>query len=70
MTILAERGTNARISQTEFSNRMGSSTAIARRQRALEDDGYITGHQAILDLNHFGLNTTVLVRVMLEVTRP
>ncbi|WP_247804973.1 winged helix-turn-helix transcriptional regulator [Bradyrhizobium sp. 191] len=52
MTILAELSTNARISQTELSSRMGlSSTAIARRQRALEDDGYITGYQATLDLN-------------------
>lgn len=67
MTILAELSTNARISQTELSNRMGlSSTAIARRQRALEDDGYITGYQATLDLNRFGLNTTVLVRVTLD----
>ncbi len=67
MTILAELSTNARISQTELSNRMGlSSTAIARRQRALEEEGYITGYQAILDLTRFGLSTTVLVRVTLD----
>lgn len=67
MMILAELSHNARISQTELSNRMGlSSTAIARRQRALEDGGYITGYQAILDLNRFGLCTTVLVRVTLD----
>ena len=40
--------------------------AIARRQRALEDDGYIKGYQAMLDLSRFGLNTTVLVRVTLD----
>ncbi|WP_409190206.1 Lrp/AsnC family transcriptional regulator [Bradyrhizobium sp. RDM4] len=67
LTILAELSTNARISQTELSNRMGlSSTAIARRQRTLEDEGYITGYQATLDLTRFGLNTTVLVRVTLD----
>lgn len=67
LSILAELSTNARISQTELSNRMGlSSTAIARRQRALEDDGYIKGYQAMLDLSRFGLNTTVLVRVTLD----
>ena len=67
MTILAELSTNARVSQTELSNRVGlSSTAIARRQRALEDAGYIRGYQAILDLNQFGLNTTVLVRIALN----
>ncbi|MHB0773852.1 Lrp/AsnC family transcriptional regulator [Bradyrhizobium sp. 1.29L] len=66
MTLLAQLSANARISQTELSNRMGlSSTAIARRQRALEDEGYIMGYQAILDLNRFGLSTTVLVRVTL-----
>ncbi|UPJ47893.1 Lrp/AsnC family transcriptional regulator [Bradyrhizobium sp. 200] len=66
MTILAELSTNARISQTELSNRMGlSSTAIAPRQRA-RGRGYITGYQAILALNRFGLNTTVLVRVTLD----
>ncbi len=67
MTILAELSTNARISHTELSNRMGlSSTAIARRQRALEEEGYITAYQAVLDLNRFGLSTTVLVRVALD----
>ncbi|WP_076866083.1 Lrp/AsnC family transcriptional regulator [Bradyrhizobium mercantei] len=67
LSILAELSTNARISQIELSNRMGlSSTAIARRQRALEDDGYIKGYQAMLDLSRFGLNTTVLVRVTLD----
>ncbi len=67
MTILAELSANARISQTELSNRMGlSSTAIARRQRSLEEEGYIRGYQAILDLNRFDLNITVLVRVTLD----
>lgn len=51
ITTLAEHSANARISQTELSTRMGlSSTAIARRQRALEDGGYITEYQAVTDL--------------------
>ena len=43
-----------------------SSTALARRQKALEDEGYIHGYQASLDLAQFGLTTTVLVRIALE----
>jgi Lrp/AsnC family leucine-responsive transcriptional regulator len=67
MTILAELSANGRASQTELSNRMGlSSTAIARGQRTLEEEGYIAGYQAILNASRFGLNTTVLVRVTLD----
>ena len=67
MTILAELSANARVSQTELADRVGlSSTAIARRQRTLEDEGYIRGYQAILDLSRFGLSTTVLVRIALN----
>jgi Lrp/AsnC family transcriptional regulator, leucine-responsive regulatory protein len=67
MTILAELSVNARASQTELASRVGlSSTAIARRQRALEEAGYIRGYQAILDLSRFGLSTTVLVRIALN----
>ena len=32
----------------------------------LEDEGFIRGYQAVLDLARFGLSTTVLVRVTLE----
>jgi DNA-binding Lrp family transcriptional regulator len=65
--ILSELTANARASQVDLSTRIGlSSTAIARRQRALEENGLIRGYQAILDLNRFGLSTTVLVRVTLE----
>jgi DNA-binding Lrp family transcriptional regulator len=67
IAILAELTTNARASHTELSNRVRlSSTAVARRQKALEDEGYIRGYQASLDLARFGLNTTVLVRIALE----
>ena len=37
-----------------------------RRQKVLEEEGYIQGYQAVLDLTRFGLSTTVLVRVTLE----
>ena len=65
--ILSELTANARASHVDLSARVGlSSTAIARRQRALEKDGLIQGYQAVLDLNRFGLSTTVLVRITLE----
>jgi Lrp/AsnC family leucine-responsive transcriptional regulator len=66
-TILAELSANARVSMVDLATRVGlSSTAIARRQRSLEEDGFIQGYQAVLDLNRFGLHTTVLVRIALE----
>jgi Lrp/AsnC family leucine-responsive transcriptional regulator len=66
-TILAELAANARVSQVDLASRVGlSSTAIARRQKALEENGFIRGYQAILDLSRFGLRTTVLVRIALE----
>ena len=65
--ILAELAANARVSMVDLATRVGlSSTAIARRQRALEENGFIQGYQAILDLGRFGLRTTVLVRIALE----
>ena len=67
IAILAELTANARASHTELSGRVGlSSTALARRQKTLEENGYIKGYQAALDLTRFGLGTTVLVRIALE----
>src|SRR3981189_2247748 len=66
-TILSELTINARASQVELAARVGlSSTAIARRQKVLEEEGFIKGYQAVLDLRRLGLSTTVLVRVTLE----
>src|SRR6202142_3275195 len=66
-TILSELTINARASQVELAERVGlSSTAIARRQKSLEESGFIQGYQAVLDLGRFGLRTTVLVRIALE----
>jgi len=65
--ILAELASNARTSLVDLASRVGlSSTAIARRQRALEENGFILGYQATLDLKQFGFRTTVLVRIALE----
>ena len=67
ITILAALTANARASQVELAARVGlSSTAIARRQRALEENGFIRSYQAVLDLGRFGLSTTVLVRITLD----
>jgi len=66
-TILSELTENARASQVELAARVGlSSTAVARRQRALEEEGLIRGYQAVLDLGRFGLATTVVVRITLD----
>jgi Lrp/AsnC family transcriptional regulator, leucine-responsive regulatory protein len=65
--ILSRLASNARVSQVELSEQVGlSSTAIARRQKALEENGFICGYQAVLDLQRFGLATTILVRITLE----
>jgi DNA-binding Lrp family transcriptional regulator len=67
ITILAELSANARVSQVDLADRVGlSSTAIARRQKILEENGFIQGYQAVLNLGLFGLQTTVLVRITLD----
>jgi len=67
LAILAELTANARVSHIELSNKVGlSSTALARRQKTLEELGHIQGYQATLDLTKFGLGTTVLVRISLD----
>ena len=58
---------NGRATHVELADKVGlSSTACARRQRALEDEELIRGYQAVLDLKRLGLSTTVLVRITLE----
>jgi len=65
--ILSALTENARVSQVELAARVGlSSTAVARRQRALEEGGLIRGYQAVLDLGRFGFAATVVVRITLE----
>ncbi len=43
-----------------------SASAVARRQRALEEAGVIRGYGADIDPAAFGLNTTVIVQVTLK----
>lgn len=65
--ILTELAANGRLSQAELSARVGlSPTAAARRQKALEEAGYIAGYQAVLGLDRLGFGATVIVRITLE----
>lgn len=65
--ILSELTRNGRVSHAELSTRVGlSPTACARRQKALEDSGMITGYQAVLGLDRLGYGTTVIVRITLD----
>jgi Lrp/AsnC family transcriptional regulator, leucine-responsive regulatory protein len=43
-----------------------SPTAVARRQKALEESGVIRGYHAEIDLAKFGLCTTVVVHITLK----
>lgn len=64
--LLSHLAANGRITQTELSERVGlSSTACARRQKSLEEEGYIVGYRAVFGLRRFGFSTTVLVRITL-----
>jgi len=66
-SILRELVRNGRITHAELAERVGlSSTASARRQRALEEAGFITGYQAVLGLDRLGYSTTVIVRIALD----
>jgi DNA-binding Lrp family transcriptional regulator len=65
--ILEELSKDARASQVYLAGKVGlSGTAIARRQKALEENGFIKGYRATLDLGLFGLRLTILVRIALD----
>jgi DNA-binding Lrp family transcriptional regulator len=67
LALLRELVGDARASHTDLSTRIGlSSTAVARRIRSLEDEGVIRAYAAVLDLDRFGLGTTVVVRIALD----
>ncbi|MDQ0314031.1 Lrp/AsnC family transcriptional regulator [Amorphus orientalis] len=61
---LAEDG---RASHVVLGDRIGlSASAVARRQRSLEESGLIAGYRAVIGLKALGLGTTVIVRITLD----
>lgn len=56
------RATNVELAQAVHL----SASAVARRQRALEEAGVIRGYSADIDASAFGFNTTVVVQVTLK----
>jgi DNA-binding Lrp family transcriptional regulator len=61
---LADAG---RASHVELAERIGlSPTAVARRQRLLEESGVIAGYRAVLGLKALGMTATVIVRITLD----
>ncbi|HZP08236.1 Lrp/AsnC family transcriptional regulator [Methyloceanibacter sp.] len=65
--ILAALLEDGRLSQVELAERIPlSATAIARRIRALEEDGVIQGYQARINRDAIGLGMTVIVHVGLN----
>jgi Lrp/AsnC family transcriptional regulator, leucine-responsive regulatory protein len=67
LMILSELARDARQSQVELAQRVGlSTTAVARRQKALEDSGVIKAYHVVLDMAQFGYAITVLVRIALD----
>jgi DNA-binding Lrp family transcriptional regulator len=68
--LLASLVANARATSFALAETIGRSpTAIARRQRALEDAGVIAGYTAALDLAALGHATTVHIKMTLESQR-
>jgi Lrp/AsnC family transcriptional regulator, leucine-responsive regulatory protein len=68
--ILAALVADARTSLADLAPKVGlSSTACARRLKALEERGIISGYHAVLDHKRLGLAATVLVRIRLDSQR-
>ncbi len=58
---------NGRLSQVQLAEQVPlSPTAIARRIRALEDDGVIAGYEARINRQMLGYNMMVIVRIVLK----
>ena len=65
--LLAELGERGRAPHVELAQAVHlSASAVARRQRALEEAGVIRGYRADIDPAAFGFTTTVVVQVMLK----
>lgn len=66
-SILAALMEDGRLSQVQLAERVPlSPTAIARRIRALEEDGVIEGYQARISREALGLTMTVMVSISLK----
>lgn len=67
IAILQELQTDARLTNTELSARVGLSAAPCwRRVRALEEAGYITGYRAEINRQKIGLDVLAFVRLDAE----
>lgn len=67
VALLKELVKDGRASHVELSQKVGlSPTACARRQKSLEQDGVITGYQAVLSDKALGLGVHVIVRITLD----
>ena len=65
--LLLELGQHGRATSVELAQSVHlSASAVARRQRALEESGVIRGYHADIDPAAFGLATTVVVQVSLK----
>lgn len=65
--ILATLDRDARASHIEIADRVNlSSSAIARRIRRLEAEGWIAGYRAEMSLGSFGFHLTAFVQLTLE----
>jgi DNA-binding Lrp family transcriptional regulator len=70
MQLLRALSDNGRATQFALGEELGRSpSAIARRQRVLEEEGIIAGYRADLDLGRLGLGTIVHVKVALNSQR-
>lgn len=65
--LLAMLGRHGRASSVELAEAIHlSPTAVARRQKALEEQGVIRGYAADINAAAFGLRTTVVVQIALK----
>jgi DNA-binding Lrp family transcriptional regulator len=65
--LLGELAKGGRTSHVSLGEAIGlSGTAVARRQKALEDSGTITGYQAEIALDRLGFVLTVVVMITLN----
>ncbi|MDE2368298.1 MAG: Lrp/AsnC family transcriptional regulator [Burkholderiales bacterium] len=66
-SLLLELSRQGRASHVELAQAVHlSPSAVARRQRALEEAGVVRGYRADIDPAAFGLQTTVIVQVTLK----